>query len=111
MVPDRGISNNAYSGNRDLSWLIAELLRRVGETARDRPNFCRCFKTGAAVFLHDDGIKLAPSHGTPPSALLAQCLNYSNIKPSSERQLAQIGPENCGANSLSQLGGDHAGHK
>jgi len=29
MVPDRGISNNAYSGNRDLSWLIAELLRRV----------------------------------------------------------------------------------
>src|SRR3981189_874421 len=84
---------------------------QIGETARNRADFCGCFKTGAAVFLHDDGIKLAPSHGTPPSALLAQCLNYSNIKPSSERQLAQIGSENCGANSLSQLGGDHAGHK
>src|SRR6266850_6973055 len=29
---------------------------QVGETARDRADFCRCFKTGAAVFLHDDGI-------------------------------------------------------
>src|ERR1700682_5528594 len=29
---------------------------QIGETARDRTNFCRCFKTGAAVFLHDDGI-------------------------------------------------------
>src|ERR1700731_2413090 len=27
-----------------------------GETARNRTDFCRCFKTGAAVFLHDDGI-------------------------------------------------------
>jgi hypothetical protein len=29
---------------------------QIGETARDRADFCRCFKTGAAVFLHDDGI-------------------------------------------------------
>src|ERR1039458_7891609 len=29
---------------------------QIGETARDRAEFCRCFKTGAAVFLHDDGI-------------------------------------------------------
>src|ERR1700687_1774447 len=29
---------------------------QIGETARDRPDFCRFFKTGAAVFLHDDGI-------------------------------------------------------
>jgi hypothetical protein len=27
----------------------------IGETARDHADFCRCFKTGAAVFLHDDG--------------------------------------------------------
>src|ERR1700730_19034169 len=29
---------------------------QIGETARDRADFCRCFKTGAAVFLNDDGI-------------------------------------------------------
>src|SRR5258708_31401986 len=29
---------------------------QIGETARARGDFCRCFKTGAAVFLHDDGI-------------------------------------------------------
>src|ERR1700730_8707445 len=29
---------------------------QIGETARDRADFCRCFKTGAAVFLHDDGV-------------------------------------------------------
>src|SRR5229473_7195501 len=29
---------------------------QIGETARDRADFCRCFKAGAAVFLHDDGI-------------------------------------------------------
>src|SRR5438270_235316 len=29
---------------------------QIGETARDRADFCRGFKTGAAVFLHDDGI-------------------------------------------------------
>src|SRR3981189_122894 len=29
---------------------------QIGETARDRADFCRCFKTGTAVFLHDDGI-------------------------------------------------------
>src|ERR1700730_16760808 len=29
---------------------------QIGETARDRADFRRCFKTGAAVFLHDDGV-------------------------------------------------------
>ena len=29
---------------------------QIGQTARDRADFCRCFKAGAAVFLHDDGI-------------------------------------------------------
>ena len=29
---------------------------QIGETGRDRSDFCRCFETGAAVFLHDDGI-------------------------------------------------------
>jgi len=29
---------------------------QIGETACDRADFRRCFKTGAAVFLHDDGV-------------------------------------------------------
>ena len=29
---------------------------QLGETARDRADLCRRFKTSAAVFLHDDGI-------------------------------------------------------
>src|SRR6266478_5004826 len=29
---------------------------QIGDTARDRADFCRCFKTGAAVFLHNDGM-------------------------------------------------------
>src|SRR5258708_7128325 len=29
---------------------------QIGKTARNRADFCRCLKTGAAVFLHDDGI-------------------------------------------------------
>src|SRR6187549_2376873 len=28
---------------------------QIGERARDRANFRRCFETGAAVFLHNDG--------------------------------------------------------
>src|SRR5215211_7737196 len=29
---------------------------QIGEAARDRADFCRCFKAGAAVLLHDDGM-------------------------------------------------------
>src|SRR6059058_2077818 len=29
---------------------------QVGETARNRANFRRCFKTDTAIFLHDDGM-------------------------------------------------------
>src|SRR6266404_8087779 len=29
---------------------------QIGDTARDRADFCRRFKTGAAVFLHNDGM-------------------------------------------------------
>src|ERR1700687_421878 len=29
---------------------------QIGRPPRDRADFCRCFKTGAAVFLHNDGI-------------------------------------------------------
>jgi hypothetical protein len=36
---------------------------QIGETARDRAYSRRCFKTGAAVFLHDDGIAM---HSTCP---------------------------------------------
>ena len=39
---------------------------QIGETARDRADFCRCFKTGAAVFLHDDGIAAHSTYGTTP---------------------------------------------
>src|SRR5882757_6289333 len=36
---------------------------QIGEAARDRADSRRCFKTGAAVFLHDDGIG---AHSTYP---------------------------------------------
>src|SRR5437879_850770 len=39
---------------------------QIGETARDRADFCRCFKTGAAVFLHDDGIVAHSTHRNTP---------------------------------------------
>src|ERR1700726_3314070 len=35
---------------------------QIGETARDRADFCRCFKTGAAIFLHDDGVVAHSTH-------------------------------------------------
>src|SRR5712671_7884379 len=41
---------------------------QIGETARDRADFCRCFKTGTAVFLHDDGIV---AHSTYSNTLRA----------------------------------------
>src|SRR6266704_922858 len=41
---------------------------QIGETARDRADFCRGFKTGAAVFLHDDGIV---AHSTNRNTLRA----------------------------------------
>src|SRR5229473_4487217 len=44
---------------------------QIGETARDRADFCRCFKTGAAVFLHDDGIV---AHSTYRNTLRAACM-------------------------------------
>src|SRR6266404_1325533 len=41
---------------------------QIGETARDRADFCRCFKTGAAVFLHDDRIVAHSTHTNTPRA-------------------------------------------
>src|ERR1700676_1703225 len=41
-------------------------LVEVGETARDRAEFCRGFKTGAAVFLHDDGIVAHSTYRNTP---------------------------------------------
>src|ERR1700738_1005479 len=38
---------------------------QIGETARDHADFCRCFKTGAAVFLHDDGIVAHSTYRNP----------------------------------------------
>src|ERR1700719_4621821 len=35
---------------------------QIGEIARDRADFRRCFKTGAAVFLHDDGVAAHSSY-------------------------------------------------
>src|ERR1700687_3169870 len=43
-----------HGGNDPHDTMTAAM--QIGETARDRADFCRCFKTGAAVFLHDDGI-------------------------------------------------------
>src|ERR1700704_2528175 len=36
---------------------------QIRETARDRADFRRCFKTGAAVFLHDDGSDTHSTYG------------------------------------------------
>src|SRR6266851_2038644 len=44
---------------------------QIGETARDRADFCRCFKAGTAVFLHDDGIV---AHSTYGNTLRAACM-------------------------------------
>src|ERR1700730_489354 len=41
---------------------------QIGKTARDRADFRRCFKTGAAVFLHDDGVA---AHSTYRNTLRA----------------------------------------
>src|ERR1700704_3087378 len=43
---------------------------QIGETARDRADFCRCFKAGAAVLLHDDGMA---AHCTYRNTLSAAC--------------------------------------
>src|ERR1700738_1978091 len=40
---------------------------QIGEAARDSADFCRCFKTGAAVFLHDDGIVAHSTYRNTPS--------------------------------------------
>src|SRR3984957_15467083 len=39
---------------------------QIGETARDRADFCRCLKAGAAVFLHDDGIVAHSTYRNTP---------------------------------------------
>src|SRR5260370_39233870 len=41
---------------------------KIGEAARDRADFRRCFKTGAAVFLHDDGIVAHSTYRNTPRA-------------------------------------------
>src|SRR5258705_10145971 len=41
---------------------------QIGEAAGDRADFRRCFKTGAAVFLHDDGIIAHSTHRNTPRA-------------------------------------------
>src|SRR5205823_11736641 len=43
---------------------------QIGETARDRADFCRCFKAGAAVLLHDGGMA---AHCTYRDTLSAAC--------------------------------------
>src|SRR5260221_4359450 len=41
---------------------------QIGEAAGDRADFRRCFKTGAPVFLHDDGIVAHSTHRNAPRA-------------------------------------------
>src|ERR1700686_3714796 len=43
---------------------------QIGETARDCADFCRCFKTGTAVFMHDDGIVAHSTRNTLRAAYM-----------------------------------------
>src|ERR1700757_3771392 len=43
---------------------------QIGETARDRADFRRRLKTGAAIFLHNDGIV---AHSADSNTLRAAC--------------------------------------
>src|ERR1700682_5296917 len=68
---------------------------QIGETARDRADFCRCFKTGAAVFLHDDGIVAHSTYRNTPSEPCAPArtnCDTPGCAPVSGRQSA-LGPK------------------
>ena len=56
---------------------------QIGETSRDRADFCRCCKTGAAVFLHDDGIVVHSTYKNPLSAadMLTRTDSDTGCKP------------------------------
>src|SRR5258708_38780836 len=60
-----------------------------GETARERADFCGCFKTGAAVFLHDDGIV---AHSTYRNTLRAA---YMLARTNCTRAAASISEYEC----------------
>src|ERR1700687_1324353 len=62
---------------------------QIGETARDRADFCRCFKTGAAVFLHDDRIV---AHSTYRNTLRAA---YMLARTNCTRAAACISEYEC----------------
>src|SRR3984957_8988789 len=62
---------------------------QIGETARDRADFCRGFKTGAAVFLHDDGIVAHSSYRNrfSTNARTSRRFNWRLMTPCQRRQL------------------------
>src|ERR1700691_33456 len=53
---------------------------QVGETARDRADFCRCFKTGAAVFLDDDGVVAHSTYRNTPSEPCAPARTHCDTR-------------------------------
>ena len=53
----------------------------VGETARDRTDFCRCFKTGAAVLLHNDWIVAHSTYRNTPSEPCAPARTRYDTRP------------------------------
>src|SRR5258708_1087856 len=62
---------------------------QIGETARDRADFCRCFKTSSAVFLHDDWIF---AHSTYRITLRAA---YMLAPTNSETRAASLSEHEC----------------
>src|SRR5712672_429850 len=53
---------------------------QIGKTARDRADFCRCFETGAAVFLHDDGIVAHSTFRNTPREFCAPARTYGHAR-------------------------------
>jgi hypothetical protein len=73
---------------------------QIGETARDRADSCRCFKTGAAVFLHNGRIV---AHSTYRNTLrAAQMLARTNRDTSgfSEYECAGCARSTCSGSLL-----------
>jgi hypothetical protein len=70
---------------------------QIRETARDRADFCRCFKTGAAVFLYDDGIVAHSTYRNTLRAAYMPARTNCDTRGASLSELAIIGryPHPC----------------
>src|SRR3984893_2148817 len=54
---------------------------QIGKTARDRADFRRCFKTGAAVFLHDDGVAAHSTYRNTLRAAQMPARTHRDMRP------------------------------